>query len=224
MHTLDGTYLRKDRANKHLADLKLFIEGMEKRNYKAIFGRKRYTKSGHVDPSQFPDVVVPPEISVFVGEIVYNLRASLDYLVYELARNDSGTYQDGTQFPIEDKGKGFDAKVSQLLKGVSSGHVGAIKLLQPSEGCKWTGILRDISNPDKHRKLTVFRHVGSIGTRVVLPSDWRTKPLPSNREMKMERFMKFYPSLPDGTRIVEALDNILVSVTQVLDQFKPEFK
>jgi hypothetical protein len=51
-------------------------------------------------PNPFP---IPEEISIVVGEICYNLRAALDYLVYELARLDSGCIQNGTQFPIEYK-------------------------------------------------------------------------------------------------------------------------
>jgi hypothetical protein len=39
-----------------------------------------------------------------VGEICYNLRSALDYLVFELAKHDSGTRQENTQFPIAEFG------------------------------------------------------------------------------------------------------------------------
>src|SRR5689334_11619575 len=89
--------------------------------------------------------------SVVVGEIVYNLRAALDYLVYVPAEQDSGARQSGTQFPIEDSQQGFTAHRPTRLKGVSDEHAAVIRQFQPYRGCEWTRTLRDLSNPDKHR-------------------------------------------------------------------------
>ncbi|MCH8188130.1 MAG: hypothetical protein IIB66_05415, partial [Proteobacteria bacterium] len=105
----------------------------------------------------FPIEPVPHIIKILVGEITYNLRAALDYLVYELARLDSGEVKNGTQFPIEDTEDGFKRKRNAFLKGVSDKHVAIIESLQPYSGCDWTRILRDLSNPDKHRQLTISK-------------------------------------------------------------------
>lgn len=95
------------------------------------------------------------KIGVLAGEVVYNLRAALDYLVYALAELDSGTINEKTQFPIEERPEVFwGQRRNTWLGGVSDDHVAQLALYQPFSGCTWTGILRDLSNVDKHRQLT----------------------------------------------------------------------
>src|SRR5204863_4438007 len=86
-------------------------------------------------------------------EMIYNLRAALDYVVFEPARFDSGQTQNGTQFPIEDKPEGFKGRQKTYLKGLTDPHVALVEEYQPCQGCNWTATLRDLSNPDKHREL-----------------------------------------------------------------------
>jgi len=106
---------------------------------------------------------MPPDLPVVISDAVHNFRAALDYIVYELAREDSGGIVDGTQFIIEDckidpadRSRGFDVRSKRYLKGLTQPHVNAIEVLQPYNGVQWTKDLRDISNPDKHRTLTVL--------------------------------------------------------------------
>jgi hypothetical protein len=75
---------------------------------------------------------MPFLIAVLVGEICYNLRSALDYLVYGLARRDSGSIQKGTQFPIVDKKEQFVGNQTKRLAGLNSTHVEAIARLQPT--------------------------------------------------------------------------------------------
>jgi hypothetical protein len=93
-------------------------------------------------------------------------------IVFELARHDSGGIeQDGTQFIIEDvksdplkPNRGFDARSKRHLRGLNQAHIDAIESFQPYRGVEWTKTLRDISNPDKHRKLTLLSSIGrSVG-------------------------------------------------------------
>ena len=109
-----------------------------------------------------PEFPIPAEMSLLIGEILYNLRGCLDYLVYQLAILDSGSEQNGTQFPIEDSQNGFRGRRKSYLKFVNDSHVASIERLQPYNGVDWTKWLRTYSNPDKHRHLVVSTH----GTRM----------------------------------------------------------
>jgi hypothetical protein len=103
-------------------------------------------------------------MSITIGETIYNLRSALDYIVYDLACLVAGKHVGGTQFPIEESEAGFvsrmkgvDAKgesVGHFLKGVPAGAIRLIAQLQPYAGCTWTRDLRELSNPDKHRRLS----------------------------------------------------------------------
>lgn len=102
--------------------------------------------------------------SVTAGEVIYNLRAALDYTVYGLAwLNNERKAVSGTQFPIDDDPETFNLRrrggrrssdnqrVAAYLRKVPGHYIAAIKSYQPFEGCDWTGVLRDLSNTDKHR-------------------------------------------------------------------------
>src|SRR5436309_1128025 len=81
--SLDDAYLRVDRAQHHMVDLEHRLRRFSKRTNLVL------------------SPTVPPICSILIGETIYNQRAALDYLIYELALLDSGRIQDGTQFPIE---------------------------------------------------------------------------------------------------------------------------
>jgi len=72
-------------------------------------------------------------LGILVGEVIYNLRAALDYLIYELAFLDSFKIQEGTQFPIEDTKRRWQVaafgtkKRPARLVGISGRHKAAIE-------------------------------------------------------------------------------------------------
>jgi hypothetical protein len=55
------------------------------------------------------ETFVGMSVPIRVGEVCYNFRSALDYLIFELAKLDSGVEQGGTQFPIMDSPKDFTA-------------------------------------------------------------------------------------------------------------------
>jgi hypothetical protein len=63
------------------------------------------------------------------------LVAALDYLIFVLAKSDSGVEQDGTQFPVCKRKEFFDRGRKTMLKGMSDEHVALIERLQPYKGC-----------------------------------------------------------------------------------------
>lgn len=154
---------RVDRATQHITELAHVLDGVTE----GCLGELQINEdpmTGEllevVEPIEFRNAP-PPLASMLVGEIVYNLRAALDYAVFALARANTGTDVPGTQFPIDADPATFDARSGgragrAFLRGVHADHVDVIRHLQPFAGCQWTALLRDLSNPDKHRRLTVL--------------------------------------------------------------------
>jgi hypothetical protein len=164
-------------------------------------------------------------------------------LVYELAALDSGTVQNGTQFPIEDTPDGFKRKRKSFLRGVNDRHAALIEKLQPYNGVNWTKILRTISNPDKHRRFTVSEHDKVIAEKTSHnPADVAIPhPMPcSNFESRImfnieitetgkpTVYVQFdvtcFIAFDDGTSIVKTLEILKSQVSDTIDAFKSEFK
>ena len=98
--SLDNAYARVRRAEHHLSKLKSESPGI----LSSVLGWAEGQEGLVVPDLPVDDGItsLPPTFGIRVGEAIYNLRAALDYLVYELAILDSGNVQQGTQFPIED--------------------------------------------------------------------------------------------------------------------------
>ena len=153
LHPLDGALKRIERAEKHLQEVVTEIESYRRDNYDRMFIEfDKATDNITVGVTGPP--LIPMCISLAISDCVHNFRSALDYVVYELARYDSGgKIQSGTQFPIENTRSEFIGQRKRRLKGLSNSHVDAIEAYQPYKGVKWTKTLQTISNPDKHRHL-----------------------------------------------------------------------
>lgn len=244
-HPLEGAYLRVRRANYHLFEFAELAEPIL-RDYSNLVRQdlKRQTSEFNETLKDNPltlsdgDVLplgrippgprVPPELSVVAGEIVYNLRAALDYLIYELAYLHRGRPCDGTQFPIEDSKKGFKARMygsrkrPGFIQHVKPRHIAALKRLQPCYGCDWTQRLRDLSNPDKHRRL-----VTTAGPRIDMAiAKTTTTTLDEDtglQKVEMDLKSTYYITFEDGANVVHTLGELGTQVAATLEQFKPEF-
>jgi hypothetical protein len=221
--------LRVERAGKHLEELKTLIAslgGDDDANdasvqYDAHAGEPIFT----FDPP------VPPLASILCGETVYNLRAALDYLVYALAILDTGKIQHGTQFPIDDAPDRFAQSIERgRLKGLNCAHVANIKSLQPYNSCKWTKVLRDLSNPDKHRELTLVRLDGELIFQLRWEREAATDLENAIRwglvrgKMKVNSREPYSVKFSDGAPVVETLDELKTQVSDLLIQFETQFK
>jgi hypothetical protein len=240
-HQLDGAFERVNRAEEHFFELQRHLNAL----------RQSYLDAAriHFDPNPpyrayaYPpiNIVHPPIISIVLGEICYNLRSALDYLVYELARFDSNAIQDGTQFPIDDTRSKFVGHKHPMLKGISIAHEAKIEKFQPYNGCIWTKTLRTLSNPDKHRTLTPRGSVFTVdvldggksieighGRRLV-----RHAKRPDGRDVQVELVGSFeiivtvnvHPTMGDiGDSVEVTAENLILNVRDLLETFKPEFK
>ena len=177
---------------------------------------------------------IPLRIGIIIGDVCYNLwRAALDYLVFNLSALNSGLDYQGTQFPIEIRRKDFRRRVEErgVLGGMNVTHRDMIEKLQPCNGSKWSRTLKEISNPDKHRKITVTNVGQNVASRSVQPDDLGNVSGPvmstgfgdGKPEMHTEVQITTLIVLGDGTPVIEALEQLKTEVTQVLLTFQSEF-
>jgi hypothetical protein len=222
---LDGAYARLDRARKHLADLEVREKAILHPQIEDIVAK---TDLNTVKDFAITDPLaeLPQSFSILIGETIYNLRAALDYLVFDLAILDSGVPQKGTQFPIDDTPDSFANHRSRLLKGLSVEHIARIEALQPYKGYNYTTMIRDISNPDKHRKLTLIEGKGVYSIKVVKTSEHQTDPKTGivtvyRMEMKSE-FVGHVAFKDDEAPIMSTLQILQEEVSKILGDFKVE--
>jgi hypothetical protein len=101
--------------------------------------------------------------SITIGEIIHNLRCTLDYLVFQLVILETKTTPPESakiQFPIFDTEPGFKSRgVPTMLKGVGIDAIALIKSLQPfatgERNQSPLRHLRELSNWDKHRSISL---------------------------------------------------------------------
>jgi hypothetical protein len=253
LHPLAGAFARIDRADRHIDELKLLIEGYRKSQEEKLIADEHATThrinqllrfspgdkfSSRLRSKFLPDF--PLDAAVIVGEVIYNLRTALDYLIYELAWQDSGTEKHGTQFLMEnervnrkDPKRGFLPRSETCLAGLHQHHIDAIEKLQPYKGCAWTKTLKSISNPDKHRKLTAVggtfeatsvTEYGISGSLNDRPGQILRGIGGDDTDTHIDLQYSLKVTLPDGTDIVKTLEILKREVRATLDAFQPEFK
>ena len=119
--------------------------------------------------------------SVLVGEVLSNLRSSLDYVVWQLAEAPSRA----NQFPLCDNPGWFESKRGAYLATVPPPLCDKIERYQPypdREGNRALGLVAALNNADKHRLLltaatgfsglkTRFR-VSGLNSINIKGSDW----------------------------------------------------
>jgi hypothetical protein len=189
------------------------------------------TESGVIEPVERGKLPMETlgEVSVHIGDAVYNLRAALDYLVFVLASFGEGQQVEGTQFPIEDSMDMFTARITgahpksgkpqrQYLKGVPSVAVHRIRQLQPcwNPPCEWTRTLRELSNPDKHQ------HLSSLTSRATwIKTGERLEGTTMHVRGHIEVEVRFLSPDAEAHPLLETLHR---EVRAVVDGFKPAFE
>jgi hypothetical protein len=232
--SLNQAFARVSRAEEHLAELvrHTAVRGREQVNMVLVQPNPKDPNKVIVSPMKLP---FDFSFSILVGEICYNLRSALDYMVYELAVLDSGITVEGTQFPIEDKKKGFEWWIKRgRLNGLNAAHIAAIAALQPYRGCHWTAILKNLSNPDKHRSLVPTQATHEITIHVVdrehledlrdMPGAIRSAVTSAGTEVYVKAALTTAIELTDGTPVIETLEEIKSEIARLLQTFKPDFE
>ena len=163
-HPLDCAVERVYRADERLRDLRRMQSTIKREHNKLIASEFQAIGWENIpDDGIKVNMNIPISFGICMGELCYNLRTALEYLVFELVKLNSGVNQDGTQSPIEDTRKGTEWRLKRgWLKGVNGRHIAAIERLDLYKGCKWSAALRDLSNRDKHRELPTVISAGEV--------------------------------------------------------------
>lgn len=220
----DNAMARSDRARERLEDLAQRITAFSESQKDKVGIRVEKGRDGF---GFWNEIEGPPRIiSVIVGEVVYNLRAALDYLIYSLAWLDSGQHQVKTQFPITDTPKVFREQRLGFLRGVSDEHVEKVREFQPFAGCKWSATLRNLSNQDKHWALAVTStaHAGTIEIDPPIPSpmtDEYVEAFQAGR-VKITHDPSIDVTFANGPPVVQGLHSLEAGVRDVLRSFEQD--
>lgn len=228
---LTGAKLRYARAQQHAAEIADLIASHEAQRHFAV---------SHKDPETGDEFLeLPPtdtpqrDLRIRIGECVYNLRATLDYIVHVASGGERRS-----QFPLEDDPDKFRARITGIhpatgkkvvpfLKSVPTRNVCLIERVQPYKGVDWTRRLRDISNRDKHRKLVVLDATsGDILTRELVGALYPGAGLypgeglyPSAGYEQVEVKMPVQIAFPEGPPVREAIEELETQVGHVLADF-----
>jgi hypothetical protein len=165
MHPAEASAREKlRRAERHLAELHGLVSAYcDSRPYRVMIdppGDKGVPiGNGHRVLSRYEPP--PPSVSAVAGDVVTNLRSTLDHVVWGLANpKRRGTH---TKFPIHHKNTTDDARrLARALEGVKKPAVTAIKKMQPYHGPgeprdRPLAVLNELVNEDKHRNILTVR-------------------------------------------------------------------
>jgi hypothetical protein len=144
---------------------------------------------------------LPKEWSLIVGDSLFDFRASLDYVAWQLVRcgtDPNPKVPENVGWPIYHTESGFLKNIGRKLPGLLPKHRTVVEASQPYHAKTGKlhplGVLNDLSRQDKHRQIVVvfaahkeYKVGGSIRhftmERTVLPSSGVPVPLKQGTEL-----------------------------------------
>ena len=112
---------------------------------------------------------IPREVSHIVGDIIHNLRSSLDYAACDLAELNGAKAIESVYFPFGKTSELFEKSAKEKLRKLSPEAKEHIRTLKPYRGGNeklW--LIHYLDLGDKHRRLTPIGMSGSTGAKVDL--------------------------------------------------------
>jgi hypothetical protein len=218
MPSLKDAFLRVDRARELIGELATMEDAAAKTMVVEELVERIPVRGGEIRRVSIRVTGVPPvpdAAKIRIGEIVYNLRAALDYLVGELSELDSGTRQKDTQFPIVTNLEAFAKAKASRLKGVSDEHCELIRVRQPYDGVVWTRHLQIMSNLDKHNGFVIADNGALLKRNRELRADGRADVV--------EKFMWLVDLEGHVRPIVDSLRKMATFVENLLRLYEPDF-
>jgi hypothetical protein len=153
MKAVNDIQAKRDRAKKQLDELKA--------ESKAFFASNPYQIETKRDPQTKRCVYflshvaeTPISIACICGDVVHNLRSTLDHIAHQLVLSNKQLPTRFTSFPVGDDASKYASSKSQKVEGMSKVAIGAIDALKPYKAGNdplWQ--LSKLDNVDKHRTL-----------------------------------------------------------------------
>ena len=155
------------RLNQAKADFESLGSEIDRFHYEYVKGMVR----GH-DPSREAFTIqlrhpkesfVKGRPAVLVAQIAENLRAALDYTVYQLSKlNDPSLSERAPAFIIAASRQDFENSAKAGLRYLTTEQVDLIEQLQPYNGNLTLSLVRDVTNSAKHRHLLQMLDLTSL--------------------------------------------------------------
>jgi hypothetical protein len=173
---LTGILAKLQRADELCAALDTEVAAFTAKTYrvegKFLESPPRFAFFAYGPPS------LPPRFAVLAGEIVHQLRSSLDHAITQLAvQGPGGGNPNVLEFPVCRTPDSFKSSVQRgKLRGVADPMVQVIEALQPYNASKTVGespllCLHDLNRTDKHRLLLVVVASVLMGDRLEVHAD-----------------------------------------------------
>jgi len=155
--------------------------------------------------------VIPLCFGVITGEVVYQLRSSLDHMVNALIIRDGGSPTDTSQFPIlrykprkQDEIRRYEGQIKGIANPEALAIIEASQPYTRGEGRfrHWLSVLKTFSNTDKHRSLVM--HVIDVQPRISFTTVFPGSSLDIETD-----------ALDDGTQVATShvIDGEMIEVT-----------
>ena len=157
---LEGVNAKIERAREGLQSLEADISAYCKvQRNRIMFEQSLPYVYSLGNPPSDKQSSVPTNYSIRVGEIAYNLRSSLDHLVWQLVQANGKKPSWRNEFPIFCSKSKYDKACRSKLSGVNQDRQELIKEFQPFGHGEGVGnhllMLKSICIIDKHRHLNV---------------------------------------------------------------------
>jgi hypothetical protein len=200
---LADPFLKTTRAKEHLEALREALKLFYESNPVRFVREDDLERQVHVIKAEFAPI--PDKVPLIAGDVFYCLRASLDQLVWCLARlSMPNGYPKGTQFPILDEPD--NSRFEGQTRGVPAVAAAIIESLQPyhsgdDEAVKahplWR--LNKLCNIDKHMRIPVHGLLGRV--RWLNVSPYILQGFDKNNRMEIPLDLKdkvaLNPSVPE---------------------------
>lgn len=185
MASLDSVKLKIFRAAQHIESLNSEL----KRYFESNPGKMVRQPHACENEAIFkfvPNGPMPARFGLILGDVLQNLRSSLDYLVWELVLAANGQPTEKNMFPVCSTIEFFEEQVRRhRLDGVPPDAIAEIKSLQPchlgqdfSKSLLWT--LDEFANINKHRRILLTNlMISSVAKENVVVEDgkiWVRQP------------------------------------------------
>lgn len=179
---LDGVYAKIQRANEGIKNLDVeiseFLASLTAPDRLKPYEVIRQLES---DGREYVfrvrgNISVPLRFAVLTGEILHNLRSSLDHLIVALIIANNKTPNGNNQFPICPSHKAWmNAKKDGRINGLSASAISILDGKQPYHNkaplthALWA--LNEMGNQDKHSLLHVVASAAKLGENVTVGSN-----------------------------------------------------